>query len=53
MSRHQLRAQADGYGVHVDVRVDFAACTTPEELARALDLAAAEVRHKHAEAEER
>lgn len=50
MTRRQLRAQADGYGVHVDVRVDYAASTTPEELARSLELAAADVRHKHAAA---
>lgn len=49
MSRHQFRVQADGYGVHVEVRVEHAANTTQQELARALDLAAAAARAKHQE----
>lgn len=47
MSRHLFRVQAEGYGVHVEVRVEHAGTATPQELARALELAAAAARARH------
>lgn len=44
MSRQTFRAQADGYGVHLELAVEHRPGTTPEELARALDLLAAQAR---------
>lgn len=49
MSRHRYRVQADGYGVHVELTVEHADTATPQELGRALELAAAQAKDRHEE----
>lgn len=48
MTRHRFRVRADGYGVHLEVTVEHAGTATPEELERALQLAARQVLARHA-----
>ena len=50
MTRRAYKVHADAYGVRVEVRVEHADGATAQELARALDIAAATARHRHKEA---
>lgn len=49
MTRRVFRTRTEGYGVAVEVRVEHADTTTPQELDRTLRLAVAEAKARHAE----
>ena len=50
MTRLPLRTVTTGYGVRVTVHVETTDATTEQEMARVLDLAAAQVRARYRQA---